>query len=161
MYRNQIILILIFVPNIIFSQMEGKNNTYSNPICYLDSVRIDGDKVFINPDNIEKSDIPKNTQNMEVYFTSKKEVQLTFLNLDDILKKYTSIDDDNNSVLYIIKNRIILDKSDILIDSSFINNVVTINLSDINYISDKFDELSIVKIILLSEKEFEFILRGQ
>jgi hypothetical protein len=85
----------------------------------------------------------------------------TFMTLDDILKKYTKISVLNDSLLIRINGKIIDDISDIKIDTSYFVYTDVVDLSQVEYLSNKFKGMKIVNIDLERKKrEPVIIIRG-
>lgn len=154
---NKIILISLFlIFNCISSFAQQKNN----PTYYLDSVKVDINKHFINPQNIEAIFVRKETANGEVYITSKNKLEL--LHLYDVLKKHIDISGLNNNFVLKINNKFVTDTVDIKIDRTFFIYVQIDKMEDVNYIDEKFKTLIIVNIDLESkERKPQIKIRGE
>jgi hypothetical protein len=138
---------------LIFAQ---QNN---NPTYYLDSIRIDIKKDFLNPQNIKAINIKKETPGGEVYITSKEKIE--FQSLSDVLKKNANINEISDNVVIKINNKQYDDISDIKIDKTFYIYVQTDSLAKTDYINEKFRDLIIVNIDLESkERKPQVMLRG-
>ena len=130
------------------------------PTYYLNSTEINFNKVYIKPTSLDSIYISKQTTNGEIYLFTKNE-EISFLTLDDIVKKYTDLTTLNNSVLIKINGDVINDVSAIKIDESFFIYVFVTHVSDAKYLSDKFHKLKIVSIDLESEKRKpQIMIRG-
>ncbi len=112
---------------------------------YMDSVKINPRKVFIAPTSLQYQNITHKTPTGEVHFTLKKNVR--FLTLNEVLKAYLSME-DNDNVLYYIDDEIIYDKKDIRLDSVIIKKVEKFDMSKVDYINKKLQGMTIVKIRL-------------
>jgi hypothetical protein len=134
--KTKIIFFLLLIPCIGLCQQ-------NQPTYYLDSVKIDIEKVAISPQSMTKLDFGHNSPGGEVYITVKKDIK--FLTLSDIAKSYLKIEDSDN-VLFIIEDKVINDKKAIRIDSAMIKKVIKLNLSDVDYIKREFNKMIIVKI---------------
>lgn len=153
---NRIVFVSIIFVFSCFSLFAQQKN---NPTYYLDSVKVDINKHFINPQNIETMFVKKETTNGEVYINSKNKLEL--LHLYDVLKKHIDIDGLNNNLVLKINNKFINDTVDIKIDRTFFIYVQNERLIDVNYIDEKFKNLIIVNVDLESkERKPQIYLRG-
>ena len=139
--KSLLILFIFFAPIVALSQSHPDNITY-----YLDSASIDWGKVYLDPANIKSMEVYKTGNGGSIYITTNNHVR--YLTLEEILKQRLGITDDNRSILYIIEDKIILDKAGILIDSSFVKGVERINVSEASYINENLQSLTIIKIDL-------------
>lgn len=153
---NKIIIVSFFLAFNCFSLFAQHK---SSPTYYLDSVKVDINKHFFNPQNIETMFIRKETANGEVYINSKNKLEL--LGLYDVLKKHIDINGLNKNVVLKINGKIINDTVDVKIDRTFFIYVQADKIEDVNYIDEKFKNLVIVNIELESkERKPQRIIRG-
>lgn len=144
---------------LILSGFMSFSQERSNPTYYLNSIKFDK-LPLLNTQNIDSILIEKKTANGEIYIYTKNK-NIKYLSIDDILKKYTSNNYTNGSVLYRINGKIVDDLKDLRIDDTYFIYVETIKLHDNKYIADKFKELVIVDINLESEeRKPNIIIRG-
>lgn len=131
-----------------------------DPDFYLNSIKIDYKKVYINENRMDSIRVEKKTVNGAVYILTNDR-KFTSITLTDIVKKYTEIKQIDNSILFRIRGKVIEDISGIEIDNSFFIYVDVNNLSEVNYLNDKFRDLKIVSIDLEnSERKPSIMLRG-
>jgi hypothetical protein len=127
---------------------------------FLDSTLIDIQKVYFNPKQIESINVVKN-ESVEKIFIKTKQGSSNYLTLNDVLKKYTTLDLSMNSILFRINGKVIDDITGIKIDDSFFIYVDTASLAKNQYLDDKFKPLYIVDIALeKEERKIPIILRG-
>jgi len=132
-------------------------------------------KYFLNSNQIEKKDLnlnyinPMNIDSLNIYkkngvgycYIKTKNNTINYISVDDILKKYTTLNCSSGNVLIIIKDKIIDNLSDIRIDDTYFIYVKTDKLSENQYLSDNFRELVIVNISLeTKERKTGIRLRG-
>ena len=149
--------ITLILFSLLYLTSYGQNE--NNPHIYLNSEEIDLEYVFINPMNIDSMRVEKVSAVGKIYIKTKKNIN--FIILDDILKKYTQLDKNDQNVLFIIQNEIVTNKSKIRIDNSFFINVNTKSLSGVNYLEEVSKQLFIVEISLSKDKiEPKMYIRG-
>jgi len=119
-------------------------------VYYLDAQLVDIKNIYINALSLDSIVVERKTANGEVYMKSKRPI--TFITLDDVLKKYTSINETVNPVIYLIGDKLITSKKDIRIDNSYYIYVKTIDLKDLTYIDKKYKNLVLVRITLSQEE---------
>lgn len=130
------------------------------PDFYLNSVKIDLKKVYLNPKSIDSIKVEKKTDNGAVYILNKNR-KFTSISLTDIVKKYTDIKRIDNSILFRIKGEVIEDTTGVKIDDSYFVYVEVNDLSRVKYLNENFREMKIVSIELeTSERKPQIILRG-
>lgn len=131
-----------------------------DPEIYLNSVKIDIDKIYLNDYSIDSIRVEKKTANGAVYILTKDR-KFTSITLTDIVKKYTDIKQIDNSMLFRIKGKVIEDTTDVKIDDSYFVYVEVKDLSGVKYLKDSFREMKIVSIDLeKSERKPSIMLRG-
>ena len=150
--RTALFLITFFISFSVYSQNR------QSPDYYLNGCEINFEKVFINSSRIDSIRVEKKSKNGAVYIITKNRTFST-LTLNDVLKKYTKLNEPNDSVLIRINGKIIDDISDIKIDDTFFIYVDTKTLSDVKHLADKFQNLTLVDIDLEKERK-SIMLRG-
>ena len=131
-----------------------------DPDIYLNSVKIDLDKLYLNENSIDSIRVEKKTVNGAVYILTKDR-KFTSSALTDIVKKYTDVKRIDNSILFRIKGNVIEDTTGVKIDDSYFVYVEVKDLSGVKYLKDSFREMKIVSIDLeKSERKPSIILRG-
>lgn len=130
------------------------------PDTYLNAVKIDLNKVFLNPKSIDSIKIEKKTPQGTIYILTKNR-KFTTLTLRNIVNKYTNIKHIDNSILFRIEGKLIEDTTEIKIDDSYFIYVDVVNLSGVKYLNDKFRGLKIITIDLVeTERKPQIMLRG-
>lgn len=130
---------------------------------YLNGVLIDLDKVYLNPTNAKSIDTRKTSEKFSCYFITNKNI--SFYTLKDIsnkyVRKYVTIKELNDPIVYRIKNQLIEDTTSVRIDDSFYIYVGIEHLSKVKYIPGKLKNLTVVNINLEDkEREPEIRIRG-
>lgn len=152
--RFLFIIFLLMSCSVVFAQKKMK------PMCFLDSTLIDIQKVYFNPNQIESINVVKNDSVGKLFMKMKQGIS-SYLTLNDILKKYTTLDLSKNSILFRIDGKVIDDITDIKIDDSFFIYVDTFSLEKNQYLDAKFKPLYIVDIALeKEERQIPIKLRG-
>jgi len=152
--KNLIFLFFLLLSISCFSQQK------QNPDFYLNSVKIDLQKVYINEPRLSSVNVEKKSANESVSIFTKDSL-FTYLTLTDILRKYTQLRTDESSILFQIKDKVVQDTVGVKIDASFFIYVDVINLSDIKYLKDEFKHMKIVRINLDKwERKPEIKIRG-
>ncbi len=130
------------------------------PDFYLNSVKIDINKVYLNEKSIDSIRVEKKTENGAVYILTKDR-KFTSITLTDIVKKYTNIKRIDPSILFRIKGEVIEDTTGVKIDDSYFVYVEVKDLSGVKYLKDSFREMKLVSIDLeKSERKPQIMLRG-
>lgn len=138
----------------------GFTQQKQNPEVYLNSVKIDFNKVYINEYRIDSVKVDKKPINGAIYILTKGK-QFSYLTLTDILAKYTDIKSDESSILFQIKGKFLEDISGIEIDDTYFIYVDVKDLSGAMYLKDKFRDMKIVSIQLENaERRPEIRIRG-
>ncbi|HYH55910.1 MAG TPA: hypothetical protein VD772_04825 [Anseongella sp.] len=154
--KRSIFTLFVLVSFTGYCQEKGVTPGSEQITIYLDSVEVDLGKVYLSPKNLSAVNVEK--QKNAVYLTSKG--SLVFLTLDEILQEYLGVE-DTGSFLYMVGNKIVLDKTGILIDRSFIKSVTRTDLSDAAYLNDPVKDMSIVTILISPEGDKEELrIRG-
>jgi hypothetical protein len=136
----------------------GQKNV--EPFYYLNSKRIDLDKVYLNPLRLDSISVQRQTQSGKVLMFTKNS-EFSFYRLTDILKKYTNISGLNDSILFKINGKLIEDTTSIIIDDTYFVYVTTDKLNSVKYISRQFRNLTIVNIDLETKRREPVIyIRG-
>lgn len=147
--KYAVVLILCIVSSQIFGQgIYGQHLT--NPVVYLNSITIDWDKLHLNVNNIDSMKIERKTERGEIYIKTK--TWPSFLTLGMVLKKYTTLDDSLQPVIYTIDGKLVNDTTNVRIDKSFYIDVVVNRFDTVNYIAEQLKGLVIVEIKLSKEK---------
>jgi hypothetical protein len=152
--KNFTLLFLLLIVYTGFSQQK------QSPDTYLNSVKIDLNKVFFNQKSIDSIKVEKKTPQGTIYILTKNR-KFTTLTLRDIVNKYTDIKHIDNSILFRIEGKLIEDTTEIKIDDSFFIYVDVVSLSGVKYLDDKFRDLKIINIDLdETERKPQIMLRG-
>jgi hypothetical protein len=152
--KNLTLFVLVLLVYSGFSQQKQA------PDFYLNSVKIDYNKVYLNENNIDSIRVEKKTTNGAVYILTKSQ-KFTFITLTEIVKKYTDIKQFDHSILFRIKGKVIKDTTGVKIDDSYFVYVEVTDLSGVQYLKDSFREMKIVNIDLeKSERKPQIMLRG-
>lgn len=152
--KNFNFLFLLLLSISCFSQQKQSTD------FYLNSVKIDLQKVYINDPRLSSVNVEKKSANGSVSIFTKDSL-FTYLTLTDILRKYTHLKTDENSILFQIKDKVVQDTVGVKIDDSYFIYVDVINLSDVKYLKDKFKQIKIVRIDLDKwERKPEIRIRG-
>jgi hypothetical protein len=120
------------------------------PVYYIDSIEVDFNSVYINPNSIESIYVEKETENGAIYITTKKHFK--FISIDQVLEDNTDTSLLSNSLLFRINGSVVERLDDLLIDDSFFVYIENENLSNVEYIEDKYTSLQIINIDLEAEK---------
>jgi len=123
------------------------SNTFGQR-CYLNSEEIDLENVFISRSSIDE--IRVDGQKGEGYIITNRPV--VFTTLSRLLKEHTEIDDSINEVIYVIKNRLINDKSKVKIDTAFFIRIDVKKFDKIIYIDERHRNLILAEVELFEEK---------
>jgi hypothetical protein len=138
---KKILLLLLILPNFVISQID-KVQTENKVEYFIDSLKVDFTKIYLNGNNIEKINIVKNGDGQ--IFISLKE--------NNILDKLSDLDYGKISLIenpiFIINNKIIYKPSEILIDKTEIGELKIIDNEKIENNNGNF---SIIKITTLTE----------
>lgn len=152
--KNLTLLVLVLLVYSGFSQQKQA------PDFYLNSVKIDYNKIYLNENNIDSIRVEKKTTNGAVYLLTKSQ-KFTFITLTEIVKKYTDIKQIDHSILFRIKGKVIKDTTGVKIDDSYFVYVEVTDLSGVQYLKDSLREMKIVNIDLeKSERKPQIMLRG-
>ncbi|MBV5314959.1 MAG: hypothetical protein JZU47_16775 [Prolixibacteraceae bacterium] len=152
--KNLTLLVLLLLVYTGFSQQKQA------PDAYLNSVKIDLNKVFLNPKSIDSIKIEKKTPQGTIYILTKNRKFAT-LTLRNIVNKHTDIKYIDNSILFRIEGKLIEDTTEIKIDDSYFIYVDVASLSGVKYLDDKFRDLKIINIDLdETERKPQIMLRG-
>jgi len=155
---------LLITLTIILIITSGFNSfSQSNEITkwFLNSNQVEvKDLKYLNPMNIDSLKTYKKDGVGYIYIKTKNHT-INYLTVDDILKKYTTLNRSSGNVLIIIKDEVIDNLSDIRIDDTYFIYVKTDKLSNNQYLSDNFRKLVIVNISLeTKEQKTGIIIRG-
>ena len=138
---KKILLLLLILPNFVISQID-KVQTENKAEYFIDSLKVDFTKVYLNAKNIEKINIVKN-ENGQIFISLKE---------NNILEKLSDLNYENISLIenpiFIINNRIIDKPSEILIDKTEIGELIIVDNEEIENNNGNF---SIIKITTLTE----------
>lgn len=130
------------------------------PDIYLNSVKIDLNKFYLNDSSIDSIRVEKKTANGSVYILTKDR-KFTSITLTDIVKKYTDIKRIDPSILFRIKGKVIEDTTGVKIDDSYFIYVEVKDLSGVKYLKDSFRDMKIVSIELeKEERKPQIMIRG-
>jgi len=152
--KNLNFLFLLLLSISCFAQQK------QNPDFYLNSVKVDLNKVYINEPRLSSVNVDKRSANGSVSIFTKDSL-FTYLTLTDILRKYTRLKTDESSILFQIQDKVVQDTVGVKIDASYFIYVDVINLSDVKYVKDKFKQMKIVRIDLDKwERKPEIRIRG-
>lgn len=138
---KKILILLLIFPTIVLSQID-KNKDENNLEYFIDSIKVDFTKVYLNGKNIEKVNVVKNGDGK--IFISLKENNL-LEKLSDL--NYRKINLIKNPI-FIINDKIIENPSKILIDKTEIGEIKIISDKEIENNNGNF---SIIKITTITE----------
>ena len=146
--------------SMIISGLTGSTQQKQGPDFYLNSVKIDLNKVYLNENSIDSIRVEKKTANGAVYILTKDR-KFTSITLANIVKKYTDIKQIDPSILFRIKGKVIEDTTGVKIDDSYFVYVEVNDLSGVKYLNENFREMKIVSIDLeKSERKPRIMIRG-
>jgi len=148
------LLFLTLISISVYGQKENKTK------YYLNSKEFNLEKTYLNPNSISTLRVEKESENGEVYiFTKEKEISL--ITLSNLVKEYTQLKKIDQSTLFKIDGKYIYDIDGIEIDQSYFIYVDVIELSNAEYLKNKYKKLKLVEIDLESEKrEPQISIRG-
>jgi len=148
------LLFLTLISISVYGQKENKTK------YYLNSKEFNLEKTYLNPNSISTLRVEKESENGEVYiFTKEKEISL--ITLSNLVKEYTQLKKIDQSTLFKIDGKYIYDIDGIEIDQSYFIYVDVIELSNAEYLKNKYKKLKLVEIELESEKrEPQIRIRG-
>lgn len=147
-----LILLLLAVPGL------AQQKQY--PDFYLNSVKIDYQKVYINENRMDSIWVDKKTTNGAIHIFTKDR-KFSSITLSDIVEKYTGIKQTDNSILFRIKGKVIEDTTGVKIDDSYFIYVEVNDLSGVKYLNDSFRTMKIVSIDLeKEERKPSIMIRG-
>ena len=130
------------------------------PDFYLNSVKIDFNKVYLNENSIDSIRVEKKTVNGAIHIFTKDR-KFTSITLTGIVKKYTDIKRIDHSILFRIKGKVIEDTTGVKIDDSYFVYVEVNDLSGVRYLNNKFRDMKIVSIDLeKAERKPQIMIRG-
>jgi hypothetical protein len=154
-----IMVTLTFVFGLLILSKGQTKTDQLTPTYYLNTEQIDMDNVYINPSNIDSVRVDKKTKGGEIHITTKQ--PLTFLILDMILKTHGDNISSASQVVYIINDKVVMDKSKVKVDDSFFIQLEIKRLDNVNYINKGYKNLILADIRLLDEKPEPIIrIRG-
>jgi hypothetical protein len=141
--RNIATLILYFFAITFICKAQDTLNGLP-PIIFLDSVRVDLTKTYLNVQNIKDIHvvIVSDSINGNIYITSN-DPNHSFLTLADMIKQSNL---KGSIVLFIIDDKIINDTTKIRIDSSVIKKVTVTKSSDVKYWDKNIPPINILNI---------------
>lgn len=149
-------LILFFV---IFNGFSACGQERNTPNYFLNSQKVDWKKVYINPSSIDSISVSKQSRSGEVFIYTKNN-EFDFLRLSEIISQYTDSEKDK-AIAFKINGKLINDTSSIKIDDSYFIYVTVDKISDVEYLSDRFDSLQIINIDLeTEEREQKIMIKG-
>lgn len=152
--RFLFVIFLMMSCSVVFAQKKME------PRYFIDSTLIDIQKVYFNPNQIESINVVKNDSVGKI-FIKTKQGSSSYITLNDILKKYTTLDLIKNSILFRIDGKVIDDITDVKIDDSYFIYVDTASLAKNQYLDDKYKSLYIVDIALeKEERKIPIRIRG-
>ena len=138
---KKILFLILITPTIVFSQID-KNKNENKLEYFIDSIKVDFTKVYLNGKNIEKVNVVKNGDGK--IFISLKENNI-LEKLSDL--NYRKINLIKNPI-FIINDKIIENPSKILIDKTEIGEIKIISDKEIENSNGNF---SIIKITTITE----------
>ena len=144
-----------------FAQITNYVNTnYKKEVLYfLDSVKIDKNVMYFDPNkiaeiNVVKEKDPTKFYDGKIYIKSKNSKDFNFLTLKGIEKTYTKT--VSPSTLFMIDNLILKDAiSTYKIDSAYILNVEVVKSTEIEYLKNSLTVLTIINIKLKTKENLE------
>lgn len=153
---KNVFILLSFV--MIAISVHGQKD--KKPSYYLNSKEFDFEKTYLNPNSINRIRVEKESENGEVYIITK-EKNISLMTLSELVKEYTQIKKIDQSTLFKIDGKYIYDINGIEIDQSYFIYVDVIELSNVEYLKNKYKKLKLVEIELESEKrEPQIRIRG-
>jgi hypothetical protein len=142
---------LLFLSFSIFLTLKGRAQVSSNlrPAFFIDSMRVDFEKTYIEPDNIKDINVVKGYDSVfqadgKVYITLKSPKPI-LLTLTDVIAKKTSLKSPSR-ILFIIDGKVQTDTAGVRIESSIVRTVQVTNETDINYLRGNVRPMSILSI---------------
>jgi hypothetical protein len=139
--KTSLISILFILPFVIFGQtkldtvkIKLKYSFQTQPTYFLDSVKVDLSKTYIDLTNVESIKVTKatfvdsNDLNVGKVFITSKNKKHSWLTLTNF-KEMKSIPDSNSLKLLIIDGYVISDPSNVKIEASFIKKWDILNLA--------------------------------
>jgi hypothetical protein len=157
---KKLIIIICLLINPMFNYSISRGQINRDPAFYLNGKPFDLQKTFLNPRRIDLVNLDKDSMYGEILVFTRSR-NFTFYTLSDILKKYTTLNEFNSTVLYRINGKMIEDTTSIEIDDTYFVYVNIEQLSRVKYISNKFNDLWIVNIDLETDKRKpKILIRG-
>ena len=154
-----------------YGQVSKRTNSDSKnlPEYFLDSVSIDKNQLFFNPNKIAEISVVKEKDttthiNERIYIKSKNPKNFNFISLPGIEKNYAN--SISTPTLFMVDNEFLKDAiSTYKIDSDYILNVEVLKSTEIEYLKNILPTLTILKINLKTKdniaKANEIDIRGQ
>jgi hypothetical protein len=160
------ILFVILLPAISVSGQFHKSNT-SRPLFIIDSVNVGTDPEGLNPNDIEALTVDKSykdTANQisgRIYITMKKTRVYHFITVAEVLKNFKV--EMKSPAIFMLDDRILTNISAFTIDSSYVQRVVILNASEIDYLKNTLPDLSLIRILTRANEsdKKEIRIRGQ
>jgi hypothetical protein len=150
-YSEKLILKTIVVLLLSFVFFSGTAQPGEDPVLYLNKKEVSFESIrYLNPANIDSVHVDKSTKNGSIHVFTKEKVK--FLTPEEIVKRYTNLNEPVGSLLFQINNDIVYDISGIKIDASYFIYVEVKNVSEVKYIDEKFRGMKIVVIGLEKEE---------
>jgi hypothetical protein len=150
-------LILVFF--VIFNGFSACGQERNSPNYFLNNQKVDWKKVYIHPSSIDSFYVSKKSRSGEVFIFTKNN-EFDFLRLSEIISQYTDSAQDK-AIAFKINGKLINDTTSIKIDDLYFIYVTVDKISDIEYLSDRFDSLQIINIDLeTEEREQKFMIKG-
>lgn len=150
---HKIVLLLMLFPAIILGQETHDKNL---PEYFLNGEKIEMGKSFINTENIIDVSVKKNTDNGQIFITTKDAV--TFVNLIQLSQEN---DINGSNALFLINGKPINKPSEVVFDKSLLKTIAYEESTTFENIKSDF------KIIMIETKdtekeksEGEVIIRG-
>lgn len=152
-----------------FGQLK-KASAFNSPATiqyFLDSVGINKNQLFFNPNKITAINVVKrNNRDLnsgEIYITSKNPKDFKFLTLADVRKTYLKSKDV--SVLFMIDDKVLKDDiSTYKIDADYILNVEVLKSAEISSLKNSMQNFAIISIKLKTKENLakvnEIYIRG-
>ncbi|HEY5371814.1 MAG TPA: hypothetical protein VIJ75_22755 [Hanamia sp.] len=166
------LITLLFTILTITSYGQVTKRTQSNsknlPEYFLDSVRIDKNQLFFDPNKIAEINVVRENDTIthsygKIYIKSKNPKDFNFISLRDIEKTYAN--SVSTPVLFMVDNEFLKDDmATYKIDSAYILNVEVLKSTEIEYLKNSLPIITILKIKLKTKdniaKANEIHIRG-
>ena len=160
------VLFVILLPVISVRAQVHQSNT-GRPLFIIDSVNVGTDPEGLNPDDIESLTVDKAYKDTakkisgRIYITMKKTRAYHFITVAEVLKNFKV--EMKSPAIFMLDDRILTNISAFTIDSSYVQRVVILNASEIDYLKNTLPDLSLIRILTRANEsdKKEIRIRGQ